>query len=311
MEHQTSVSIIIPFFNENDGIDVLLKRIEEYHCQRKFEFDIIFVDDGSKDGTAEIIKNYRSFSFPCKLIRLSKNFGAHAAVRAGFTHAGGNYTTCLPADLQISFDTVERLYEAALQGYDVVNGVREVNDIGMVEKVFSRSYSTLMRKYVHADFPDKGLETVMISSKVRKILNENVEANSSLFLQILTMGFKNKFVNIEKSSRTYGKSKWTLSKKIKLLVDSFVAFSFAPIRFVSVVGVVFFILGIAWSVYIVLRKVIYDDLVSGWAASSCILLVGFGVTNISLGIVAEYLWRTLDASRKRPVFIIDEIVELK
>ncbi|HPZ88515.1 MAG TPA: glycosyl transferase family 2, partial [Flavihumibacter sp.] len=101
----------------------------------------------------------------------------------------------------------------------------------------------------------------------------------------------------------------TLSKKIKLLIDSFVAFSFAPIRLVSFVGIMFFVLGILWSVYIIIRKIFFDDLAAGWPALLSILMIGFGITNISLGVIAEYLWRTLDASRKRPVFIIDEIVE--
>jgi glycosyltransferase involved in cell wall biosynthesis len=311
MENKIAVSVIIPFFNEKEGIDALLKKIEDYYNHRKFEFEILFIDDGSTDNTSEIIKNHQTFLFPCKLIQLSRNFGAHAAVRAGFMNASGQYATCLPADFQISFDTVEKLYSEALLGYDVVNGVREVNHVGFAEKTFSRFYASLMQKHVHPNFPYKGLETVLISDKVRRVLNQNVESNSSFFLQILTMGFKTTFVNIEKNNRSFGKSKWTLSKKVKLLVDSFVAFSFAPIRFVSVMGVVIFLIGLAWLVYIVFRKMIFDDLVSGWAAASSILLVGFGITNISLGIVAEYLWRTLDASRKRPVFIVDEIVELK
>lgn len=311
MDNQPLVSIVIPFYNEKEGIHVLLTKIEEYYHKRRWEFEIVFVDDGSKDSTVEIIKNFSSISYPCKIIQLSKNFGAHAAVRAGFMNATGKYVTCLPADLQVSFDSVEKLYDMALEGNDVVNGVRDINDVGLFEKFFSRIYSRLMRKYVHPDFPYKGLETVMISDKVRKVLNQNVESNSSLFLQILTLGFKNKFINIEKTSRNFGKSKWTLAKKIKLLIDSFVAFSFAPIRLVSVLGIFLFFIGFGWSTYIILRKIIYDDLVSGWAALSSILLVGFGITNISLGIVAEYLWRTLDASRKRPVFIVDEIIELK
>ena len=95
-----------------------------------------------------------------------------------------------------------------------------------------------------------------------------------------------------------------------MLIDSFVAFSYAPIRFVSLTGILFFTFGILWTVYIIARKIIFNDLASGWPALTSILLLGFGVTNIGLGIIAEYLWRTLDASRNRPVFIIDEMVEL-
>lgn len=98
---------------------------------------------------------------------------------------------------------------------------------------------------------------------------------------------------------------------MKLFIDSFVAFSFAPIRLVSMVGISFFIVGVFWTTYIILRKLIFNDLASGWPALMSILTIGFGITNISLGIIAEYLWRTLDASRKRPLFIIDEVIQLK
>lgn len=310
MENPNTVSIIIPFLNEKDGIHVLLDSINDYHTKRKFDFEIIFVDDGSTDGTGDILKN-TVFAYPTKLLTLSKNFGAHAAVRAGFVNSESSYATCLPADLQISFDTVERLYEAALEGNDSVYGVREVNEIGFVEKTFSRFYASMMRKYVNADFPYKGLETVLISAKVKKTLNANIESNSSFILQILSMGYKHRFVNIEKTSRQIGKSKWTLGKKVKLFIDSFVAFSYAPVRLVTVIGIFLFILGLACSAYIIIRKLVFNDLVMGWPTLISILLTGFGVTNISLGIIAEYLWRTLDSSRNRPVFIIDEIVELK
>ena len=98
---------------------------------------------------------------------------------------------------------------------------------------------------------------------------------------------------------------------IKLFVDSFVAFSYAPIRFVSIMGIAMFVLGMIWSAYLISRKLIYNDLESGWPALVSIIMIGFGITNISLGIIAEYLWRALDASRKRPAFIINEIIELK
>jgi dolichol-phosphate mannosyltransferase len=310
MKNQTAVSIVIPFFNENEGIAILLKSIEEYYCQRKFDFDIIFVDDGSKDGTSDIIKNVKSIPFPCRLISLSKNFGSHAAVRAGFLYSNGKYVTCLPADLQISFYTVEKLYNTAIEGNDIVYGIRESKETGIFEKIFSRFYASMMRKFVNKDFPYIGLETVMISDKVRKVFNGNVEANSSVILQILSMGFKNQFVNIIKTNRSLGKSKWTLSKKIKLFIDSFVAFSYAPIRFVTLIGILFSISGFFWTIYIIIRTLVFNDLSPGWPALISVLLIGFGITNISLGIIAEYLWRTLDASRKRPVFIIDEIIEL-
>ena len=131
MSDVTMVSIIIPFLNEKEGIRDVLSTIRQYHLKRKFDFEIIFVDDGSKDGTAEIIKNNQPFPFGCKLISLSNNFGAHAAVRAGFYNATGKYCTCLPADLQISFDALEKLYAAVSAHRDIAFGVREINEIGI------------------------------------------------------------------------------------------------------------------------------------------------------------------------------------
>ena len=167
-----------------------------------------------------------------------------------------------------------------------------------------------MQKYAVPNFPKNGFDIVMFSRRVQDCLNNNIEGNSSLFIQILSLGFKQSAVTYYKKARLVGKSKWTVSKKIKLLIDSFVAFSFAPIRLVSLIGVVFFVLGIVWTGYIVFRKLVFNDLASGWPALMSILMVGFGITNISLGIIAEYLWRTLDASRKRPVFVIEEVADL-
>jgi dolichol-phosphate mannosyltransferase len=149
----------------------------------------------------------------------------------------------------------------------------------------------------------------MFNSKVRKELNNNIEANSSIFLQILNLGFKHGFVYYDKVERKAGKSKWTFSKKFKLFIDSFVAFSYAPIRFVTIIGIALFFVGLFWTIYIIARELLVGDLAPGWPALVSILMICFGISNISLGIIAEYLWRTLDASRKRPVFIIDEIFQ--
>ena len=150
----------------------------------------------------------------------------------------------------------------------------------------------------------------MFNKKVAAEVNKNVEANSSIFLQILGMGFRQESISYKKRERKTGVSKWTISKKIKLFIDSFVAFSYAPIRFVTIVGIAFFFVGCIWTAYIIIRKLFFHDLAAGWPALMSILMIGFGITNISLGIIAEYLWRTLDASRKRQVFIIDDIKEL-
>ena len=196
------------------------------------------------------------------------------------------------------------------EGNDIVWAHREDTTTSWSEKVFSSGYTFLMRKFAFKNFPDKGFDIVMFNRKVAKEITKNIEANSSIFLQILGLGFRQESISYKKRERKTGNSKWTFAKKVELLIDSFVAFSFAPIRLVSIIGIIFFVCGILWTAYIIFRKLVFDDLASGSPALLSILMIGFGITNISLGVISEYLWRTLDASRKRPVFVIDEIIEV-
>ncbi|MEO5563752.1 MAG: glycosyltransferase [Chitinophagaceae bacterium] len=306
------ISIITPFLNEADNVPNLVRTLNDYFVNKPYTVEIILVDDGSTDNSIELFKQQTFGNYEIKLLKLSKNFGAQAAVRAGIKHATGDYVTFLPADMQDPLNLIDRSFElVTTKNLDIVYAFRETTDNSWFERTFSEFYAFMMRKFVSSKFPGKGFDIVFFSRKVKGNLDANIEQNSSIQLQILTLGYSAESIFYDKAERKVGKSKWTISRKIKLFIDSFVAFSFAPIRLVSIVGILFFVSGMIWNVYIILRKLIYDDLATGWPMLMSILLVGFGITNISLGIIAEYLWRTLDASRKRPVFIVDEIVEFK
>jgi polyisoprenyl-phosphate glycosyltransferase len=305
------ITVIIPFLNEYESIPALVDRLNEFFAQQKdMRTEIIFVNDGSTDRSAERLAEMKHTAYSAKVISFSQNFGTHAALRAGMLHAKGEYVTFLYADLQDPIDNVTRMYAKAKEGNDIVWAYRNGGQQSFFEKQFSRFYSRMMKKYVSKRYPTKGFDVILFNRKVVTVINNNVEANSSVFLQVLTMGFRQDSIEYVKVARKAGKSKWTISKKIKLFIDSFVAFSYAPIRFVTIVGISFFVIGVLWTTYIIIRKIFFQDLAAGWPALMSILMIGFGITNISLGIIAEYLWRTLDASRKRPVFIIDEVKEL-
>ena len=308
------VSIIIPFLNEQENIASLVIELKKFFQEISlFSVEIIFVNDGSTDLSIRFLQEQNFEFLDAKLISFSKNFGSHAALRAGILNSTGEYITFMYADLQDPINLVEKMFLelSSEENNEIVWATRESTENGFFETSFSKMYSSLMKKHVSPAYPSKGFDVVMFTKKVANLLDANIENNSSVFLQILTMGFKQGFISYKKLPRAKGKSKWTLGKKIKLFIDSFVAFSYAPIRFVTMVGITFFFLGILFTVYLVLRKLMYNDLSSGWPMLISILMLGFGITNISLGIIAEYLWRTLDSSRKRPVFIIDEIIELK
>ena len=307
------ISILIPFLNEEESLERLISELTSF--VKKKSVEIVFIDDGSTDDSISVLKKSISsqtfYQTKLSLIKLSKNFGSHAALRAGIHHAKGQYITFMYADLQDPIDLVDKMQDYCVSGTDIVWASRRNLASGVIDKMFSRMYSYLMRKFAIDTYPKKGFDVVMFNQKVQRALNENIESNSSIFLQILSLGFSQKTIEYKKKIRKEGKSKWTLKKKLKLFIDSFVGFSYAPMRLVSIVGILFFIFGLIWTIYIITRSVLYGDLREGWPATVSILLLGFGITNIGLGVVAEYIWRTLDASRKRPVFIIDEIIELK
>jgi dolichol-phosphate mannosyltransferase len=307
------ISVIIPFINEAQNLISFKAAIDDYFINNSKEnkLEFLFVDDGSTDDSVKIIRDFGNLNFDVKVIKLSKNYGSHAALRAGIMNANGDYLMFLYADLQDPIELIDRLLEKMNLGNDIVWANRKSTKSPLFERLFSSFYSGLMRKFALSNYPEKGFDVVMFNRKVADALNKDIQVNSSLFLQILSLGFKQDSIEYDKVERKHGKSKWTISKKIKLLVDSFVAFSFAPIRLVTIVGITLFAGGLLFSFYLLMRKVLFHDLVSGWTMLMTTLSLGFGITNISLGIIAEYLWRTFDAARGRPAFIIDEIIDLK
>ena len=306
------ISVIIPFLNEEEGIPFLVSSLNEYCTKSEKDIEVIFVDDGSTDASIAMLRKQKISGFKGKIVQLSKNYGSHMALRAGIREAVGSRIAFMYADLQDPIELIGKMDEIASKNErNIVWATRKSTQSGLIERTFSGLYARLMKKHVSDNFPAKGFDIVMFDNKVQAQLNENIEANSSIFLQILTMGFSQETIEYDKSERKTGKSKWTFSKRVKLFIDSFVAFSYFPIKLVSVAGIILFITGLLWSGYLIGRKLILDDLESGWPALMSVILIGLGVTNIGLGIVAEYLWRTLDASRKRPGFIVNNIISLE
>lgn len=305
------ISVIVPFLNEKDNLERLVFELNNYFSSLVgLKVEVIFVDDGSEDGSLELLKKLDHVSYKARVIKLSKNFGSHSALRSGVMQAKSPFITFMYVDLQDPLDLILKMYNKCKMANDIVWATRNSTNVGLIEKLFSKMYAKLMQKYVIKTFPENGFDIVMFNEKVKNELNQNIETNSSIFLQILTLGFKQEVITYDKQARKVGKSKWTLSQKIKLVIDSFVAFSYTPIRFVSILGIILSLTGFIVAIYIIFRAVFAKDLNQGWPTLISVLMMGFGVTNISLGIIAEYLWRTLDASRKRKVYIIDEVTDI-
>ena len=311
MALKPDISLIFPIFNEAENIRYLIPQLNLFFLGMEgIKAEVLFVDDGSSDDSVNVINQSKHEFYSAKIIKLARNSGSHSAVRAGIYYASGKWISILAADLQDPLTLISDMFHQCFNGYDIVVAQRRTIKTDLSTRLFSKFYSILMRKYAIKDYPKKGADVVMFSSKVKEILNMNIESNSNFILQILSFGYRKYFLEYDKEKRKHGESKWTLSKKVKLLIDSFVAFSFFPIRMVSFCGIIMFLFGLSWTIYLVIRTLIFNDLAQGWPTMVSLLMLGFGITNIALGIIAEYLWRTLDASRKRPVFIVDEIIEI-
>lgn len=306
------ISIIVPFLDEAEGIGMFCEQLDIYSRDSKRPLELVFVDDGSTDGTGEILCRY-SFQYVEKvqLITLSKNFGSHAAIRAGVAHATMDVCTWMGSDLQEPIEFLEMSCKKIEEGFDAVYVEKNSINISAFDRGFSKMYSALMRRFAVKNYSSGGVSNIVFNEKVMKLLRENPEGNSSIMLQIMDAGFKNTTISLDYKERATGKSKWTLSKKIKLFIDSFVSFSFMPIRLVSIVGLLLFFLGLLFGIIIIVNKICNPALpIAGYPTLACLISVGFGITNISLGIIAEYLWRAYDAARKRPVYIISDVREL-
>ena len=305
-EKELRVSVITPIYNESENIDDLCKALDDYAQGLSYAVECIFVNDGSTDNSLDKLKQYTFKNVFSKVVNLSKNYGSHAAIRAGMTVSSAPYTMLFSGDLQEPAELIGMMYSKASLGHDIVCVVRKQDRVS----VFSKKYAKLIKKHAVSSFPESGFNNFMLSRKVLELIKENPEANSSVFLQVLNLGFSPELIECRYNERQKGQSKWTLSKKLKLFVDSFVAFSYMPIRFITGLGFVLSFAGFIYALSIIIVKLFnLFDLQAGFPTIIAVILMGFGITNISLGIIAEYLWRTLDASRNRPVFVIREVVE--
>jgi polyisoprenyl-phosphate glycosyltransferase len=312
MENMQMISVIVPAFNESIGVAAAHKAISRMLYERlpEMSYEIIFVDDGSSDDTFAQIEVLCVQDQHVKCVKLLNNSGAHTAIRAGLEHSSGDMAVFLACDLQDPPDIIPELVDQLKPPYDIVLAIRKKRDDGLKDKLLSRLFFKVMQKFVSDKLPGEGSSMYLMSSRVVSVLRKMDERNLTLESIFVLMNFKHTVVEYERNARELGQSKWTLAKKIKIFIDFFIAYSYTPIKFVSIMGILFSIIGFIYTFFIILRTIFVGDLASGWPALISILLIGFGITNISLGIIAEYIWRILDEARKRPKYIIEKKVNL-
>lgn len=305
----SKLSIIVPvYFNEDTLMD-LYQDMKAKILDTLDEYEIVFVDDGSEDRSWEIMEEIRKLDVNVRLVKLSRNFGEHAALLAGLSVCTGDCAVTKQADLQEDSTLILEMYESWKRGNKVVLAVRRSRDESKVKVFFANMYYSLVRKFVNKNMPVGGCDCYLIDRKVIEVLERLDEKNSSLTLQVLWAGFKTDMVYFDRKDREKGVSRWTFAKKFKLVLDSMMSFSYMPIRLMTYVGVIFDLLAVALFICVIVEYFTVGTPIAGWPSLMCVVLCSSGLILLMMGILGEYVWRTLDAARTRPPFIIDEIRE--
>ena len=300
------LSVIIPVYYSSDTLLDCYEDLKKNALGKIESYELILVDDGSGDNSWEICKKIARMDKNVRIIKLSRNFGSHAACYAGLSACTGNCATIKSADCQEPSSLIIKMYESWKQGNRVVLATREGRNEGFSHKTFANIYYGLVRKFVSKKMPKKGFDCYLIDRKVIEALKLLDERNSAITLQILWSGFRTSVVPYTRLARQKGKSRWTLSKKIKLVLDSFVTFSAVPIRFVEWFGVIFAVGSVIWGTLLVIWKLLGYIEITGWTTLMVFSLFSSGMIMFSLGILGEYIWRTLDVAQNRPVFFIED-----
>lgn len=301
------LSIIVPvYYNEENLLPLYNDLKEKVTSKLNCDYEIVFVDDGSKDNSYAVMKELKKLDDKIVLVKLSRNFGEHAAILAGLSKCTGDCAVRKAADLQEPSEMILDMLEKYKEGNKVVLAVRADRDEPASQKMFSNLYAYLMRKFAIPTYPKGGFDSFLIDRQIIDLLVEMKEKNTSLMGQVVWSGFKTATVPYTRLKREIGKSRWTLSKKIKLVFDSLLGFSYFPIKFITGVGFVSFAISVIWLIVVLIQKIIGVIDMEGYTSLLILLLMSFGIIMLSIGILGEYIWRMFDATRNRPPFIIDE-----
>jgi dolichol-phosphate mannosyltransferase len=302
------ISIIFPVFNEKDNLAKLLNELNAVTSKLgSYRFEYIFVDDCSSDQSPQILRELFAQDKRIRVVRFSRNYGSHAAISCGLNICRGDAAIILAADLQDPLDLIGRLIDEWRSGEkaNIVWGVRNQRLGETSFTIFlSRLYYSIINGFTSVRMPPTGADVFLIDRKVIDAYKGISEKNASIVMTLHWLGFSQKSMVYNKQKRFKGKSHWTITKKIKVLIDSIVAFSDVPIRFISILGICTACLGFLYALFI-LWTFMHGSPVQGWASLMVVTLCMGGVQMVMLGVLGEYLCRTYDESRKRPRYIVD------
>ena len=306
-----TISIIVPSYNEEKSIPFFYEAIcEEREKFKKIdvELEMIFVDDGSKDRTLEVVKEHRGRDEQVHYISFSRNFGKEAGIYAGLEHATGDYLVLMDADLQDPPSYLMEMYQAIKEeGYDSV-ATRRVDRKGepVIRSFFARQFYKLMNKISNTEIVDGARDYRLMTRQMADAILSMKEYNRFTKGIYGWVGFRTKWLEYQNVERVAGETKWSFWKLFKYSLEGIMAFSTAPLALASWAGVLMCVIAAIAIVFIVVRALMFGDPTSGWPSLACIIIFIGGLQLFCIGVLGQYLAKTYLETKERPIYICKE-----
>lgn len=304
------LSVIVPCYNEEENVrdfyDELCKNTDFFH-EKQIEFEILYVDDGSKDQTVLEVKKLHEEDARVRLISFSRNFGKEAAIYAGLQKCRGDLAVLMDADLQDPPSLLPEMYSYIEQGYDSV-ATRRVTRKGepVIRSFFARMFYRLMNRISRTEIVDGARDYRLMTRPVVDAILSMSEYNRFTKGIFGWVGYETKWLEYENVERKKGETKWSFWKLFLYSLEGIMAFSTVPLTIASVAGVFFCLLAFIMIIVTIVRKLLFGDPTSGWPSLVCIIMMVSGVQLFCLGIVGQYLSKTYMEVKRRPIYLVRE-----
>lgn len=306
------ITIIVPCFNEEKALPYFYAKIAEISgAMSSVQFELLFVDDGSSDGTLGLLRAYAKKDSRCRYISFSRNFGKEAAMFAGLENAKGDYLAIMDADLQDPPDLLAEMYENLLTGeYDCV-ATRRTTRKGepILRSFFARSFYKFINRVSKTKIVDGARDFRMMSRQMADAVLKMKEYNRFSKGIFGWVGFRTKWIEYENVERVDGNTKWSFWNLFKYSMEGIMAFSTLPLSIASFTGLILFIISIIMIIFIVIRTLIWGDPVAGWPTMMCIIFLVGGIQLFCTGIAGQYIAKTYLEVKNRPIYLVKETDE--
>ena len=304
------LSVVVPCYNEEESVALFYSVLTQHVSflqEKHMELELLYIDDGSKDRTAEEVKKLREKDERVHLLSFSRNFGKEAAMFAGLENANGDYVVLMDVDLQDPPSLLPEMFSYIEQGYDSV-ATRRVSRKGEppIRSFFARMFYRLMKKISKTEIMDGARDYRLMTRQMVDAILSMREYNRFTKGIFGWVGFETKWLEYENVERARGETKWNFWKLFLYSLEGIIAFSTVPLMLASVVGVFFCIIAFVMIVFIIVRKLIFGDPVSGWPSLVCIILMTSGVQFFCTGILGQYLAKTYMEVKHRPIYLVKE-----